>query len=148
MAVRVTSPVEMAAMLAVTVPPDQHDGNFSATRWLLDERNVALRIGPDLAMFEHMGPGTYQGHIWFRSKGREALERAEAMLDQMASDHGAKTIVGEIPARNRKTALFMRWLGFSFDGEIERPWGRVLICFREHKHALGHAMKVPLPLAS
>jgi hypothetical protein len=123
---RVTDPLELAALLASNVPPEWRHLHFSATAWLSDPRNIALRIGPDLSMFEYYGPGVYLGHIWFASRGRTALERAKAMLDTMFSDYGAQVIRGETP--KREVALFVRKLGFRFDGEADRPIGRVRLC--------------------
>jgi hypothetical protein len=113
-------------MLAANVPQEWRDKPFSSTRWLDDRRNVALRIGPDLAMFEHCGPGSYLGHIWFASRGRTALANARAMLDAMFDDYGAKIIRGETP--KREVEMFVRRLGFHFQGEAIRPIGRVKLC--------------------
>jgi hypothetical protein len=125
--IRVSNPFEMAAMLAVTVPPHLHDGHFSSARWLLDGRNVALRIGPDLGMAEYFGPGVFLLHVWFQSRGKQALERARAMIDEMFETYGAQTLRVEIPEAGKRTAFVARRVGFTMAGEAERPCGRVLL---------------------
>lgn len=123
---RVTDPLELASLLASNVPPEWRHLHFSATEWLSNPENVALGEGPDLSMFEALGGGVFMGHIWFSSRGRTALERAKAMLNAMFSDYGAQVIRGETP--KREVALFVRKLGFRFDGEADRPIGRVRLC--------------------
>lgn len=146
---RVRSPIDLACLLAATVPDELHDGRFSSVEWLKDTRNIALRIGPNLAMFEWCGPQTYLGHIWFASRGRTALLHARAMIEEMVETYGAKTIRGEIPEKGRRTMLFTRWLGFHPVGEVMRPWGRcIVVQLGELTTAADCGMKEPQSLAS
>jgi hypothetical protein len=146
---RISSPIDLAAHLAATVPDHLHDGRFSSIVWLKDPRNVALKIGPDLAMFEWLGPQSYLGHCWMASRGRTALLHARAMLDDMTAEYGATLIRGEVPVSNRKMRLFAGWLGFEEEGEALRPWGRcTLMSYREQKNVPASATRVALPLAS
>jgi hypothetical protein len=117
----------MAAMLAVTVPSELHDGTFSASIWLADPRNVALRIGPDLGMAEYFGPGIYLLHVWFASRGKQAIAHAKAMIGEMFDGYGAQLLRVEIPVAGKRTAFVARRVGFTITGEAERPLGKVLL---------------------
>lgn len=113
-------------MLAANAPAGQIDETFDAREWLSDPRNVALRSGADLAMFEHVGTHTFLGHVFFASRGREATAKAQAMLVEMF-EAGAWRIIGEIPAYRRDVRLFMGRLGFKAIGQAMRPQGRVIV---------------------
>lgn len=105
----------------------QVGSDFSAKAWLADARNVALRIGNDMAMFEYMGPGVAMGHIWFHSRGRKAFTRAKSLLDHMASDYGVNRIMGEVPCWRHDVQRFVRKLGFTAIGIAERQIGKVIV---------------------
>jgi hypothetical protein len=124
---RVNNPFEMAAMLAVTVPRELHDGTFSSASWLADPRNVALRIGPDLGMAEYFGSGVYLLHVWFQSRGKDAIDRAKAMIGEMFDTYGATRLRVEIPRQGRRTAFVARRVGFTMSGEVDRPLGKVML---------------------
>lgn len=124
---RVTSAVELATLLAANVPPEWRGLPFSASAWLAQDGNIALRVDNDLAMFEWIEPGVYLGHTWFASRGKRALANGRAMLRAMF-DHGASEIRGETPVAKPEAMLFARRLGFTYAGEAERPIGRVRLC--------------------
>ena len=104
-----------------------HDGTFDPKAWLLDTRNIALRIEDDLGMFEHCGPGIYLGHVWFQSRGREAVTRAKAILAEMFASYGATRINGETPVTCPHAWAFARLLGFKRIGFAMRPMGVVIL---------------------
>ena len=120
----VRNPLVLAALLYGNAPDGQVDDTFDAREWLSDPRNIALRIGEDLAMFEHCGPGVYLGHIWFVSRGKVAITRARMLIEDMRK-RGAMTIRGEIPAGRKDVQAFMARLGFKSTGDAVRPQGRV-----------------------
>jgi hypothetical protein len=124
---RVTEPIELASLLAANVPKEWRDKPFSATHWLSDPRNIALRIGPDLSMFDHLGPNIYMGHSWFATRGRAALAHGRAMLDAMFHDYGAELIRGETPTTKPAALMFAKLLGFTVTGEAIRPIGKVTL---------------------
>jgi hypothetical protein len=127
--------------------PDYMDRtNFDAEEWLSDERNIALRLSDDLGMAEWIEPGVYAIHVWFASRGRVALERAKAMLTELA-EHGATQVICEPDAFRRDVNLFCRLVGFEHVRQAQRPWGKVnvrVLSFREHpmppKYAIGETV--------
>jgi len=94
--------------------------------WLSDIRNVAMLEGDDLALFDYVAPGIYSIHLFFRSRGKEAVEAGKAITRRMF-DHGAKMIVGHVPAINRKAGVIARMAGYHFAGTRETPYGKVLV---------------------
>jgi hypothetical protein len=78
-------------------------------------------------MAEYFGPGTYLLHVWFASRGKQAIDRAKAMIGEMFDSYGAHLLRVEIPATGRRTAFVARRVGFTITGEAERPLGKVLL---------------------
>lgn len=95
--------------------------NFDAAAWLSDDRNIALRIGEDVGMAEWFAPGVYQIHVWFVSRGKQALERARAMLATLQAD----SLFCEPDAFRRDVNWFCRMIGFEHARFAKRPWGKV-----------------------
>ena len=116
---------ELAYLLDANGPGDQIGDDFSPQAWIKDPQHLALRIGNDLAMFEHKGDGEWLGHIWYNSRGQRALDRARIMLNAMFARYSAKVINGEVPATRKDVAAFVRRLGFEPTGTAVRPQGRV-----------------------
>lgn len=135
---RVRNPDELAALLAANVPDCINDGTFKPADWLSDTRNVALRVGDDLGMFDHAGPGIFLGHVWFQSRGKEAQAIARQILAEMFASYGATRICGETPTVRPDAWLFARRLGFVKIGEAVRPMGRVILSV-----LIGNSQPVP-----
>lgn len=135
MPMRLTDPHELQRLIEQNAPADQINGmpeygigpmNYAA--WCADERNIALRIGDDLALFEYFSPGLYQGHVFFASRGKEALRNGKAIMGAM---DGA-AVYGETPLGDNYRAVhwFNRQMGFVPVREVERPWGRRMFYVR------------------
>jgi hypothetical protein len=74
---------------------------------------IVLSNGVDaMAVFEATTPFVFQSHILFTEtcRGRRAIETGKAMVEWMF-DHGALTLWGATPRRNRKARWFNRQLG-------------------------------------
>lgn len=123
-----TDPAELAALLKANARDDWRPDAGDAAQWLAQPRNFALADGGDLGMFTARGewPGPLEGHVFFASRGRRALEVARTMLGR-AFDYGATEILGETPARYRDAVIFARLLGFERVGEAERPYGMAVL---------------------
>jgi hypothetical protein len=82
-----------------------------AEEWLADPRNFALVEGDDLSLFMAEGewPGPLHAHVFFASRGKQALEIARRMLGQ-AFGYGATEIIAQTDFRD--AAMFARLLGF------------------------------------
>jgi hypothetical protein len=90
------------------------------TALVSDRRNVCLSNGSDLAIFAWRGPGIYEGHLEFKSRGREAIRVGKAMLAEMRD---ARMIWGPTPVGLRHVRWFQRQLGFVSHGIMATPEG-------------------------
>lgn len=124
---RIHSPIEFADLLYANAPAGLIDDTFDAAAWIVNPQNIALRIGRDMGMAEHCGPGVYEIHVWFASHGAEALKNAHAMIDAMFERYGATLLRGETPTICPYAWLFTRRLGFKRTGMAERSMGRVIL---------------------
>lgn len=120
---------------------------FDAREWLSEPGNVALRLGEDLAMFEYLGPGVYQGHIFFASRGSAAETKARLMIAEMMT-MGAHTIRGEIPVYRKDVRQFMARIGFDFAGHAIRPMGKVVLATINNPSSFETMAKEAVPLAT
>lgn len=136
---------ELASILDANAPANQILPDFDPHEWLENPEHLALAIDHDLAMFEHGGGDRWVGHIWFRSRGKLALERASILLSLMFRRFGAKAILGEIPANRKDVALFMARLGFETVGkgrhECGVPVNIVCLSLGEQRTAPIHAKR-------
>lgn len=82
-------------------------------RILAEPRNIVLIEGDNLAMFLWRWPGIYEGHVLYTAKGKDAENLARQMLEAMS---GAM-ILAVTPQRH--VGLFLRRLGFKFNGTVE-----------------------------
>lgn len=99
------------------------EGELDPSILLSDERNVCLFDGRGGALFAWRGPGIYEGHSFFRVRGREAIILGFKILDNMFDHHGARMIWGLTPSDNRPARWFNRQLGFASHGEMTTPEG-------------------------
>jgi hypothetical protein len=123
-----SDPGRFHALIAANARDEWKPSIADAAQWLSDPRHFALVEGNDLAMFEAEGewPGELAGHMFFASRGRDALKVAKAMLGQ-AFAYGATAITGETPERYPEALWFIRQLGFRPVGEKETPNGKAIL---------------------
>jgi hypothetical protein len=100
------------------------EGDLDPTGLIADRRNKWLFDERGGAVFVWRGPGIFEGHSFFRVRGREALYLGKAMLGVMFDNYEARMIWGATPLSNRPARWFNRQLGFQSLGEIETPSGR------------------------
>jgi len=89
------------------------------TALVSDQRNVCLTNGKDIAIFAFRGPGIFEGHLRFVSRGREAIKVGKAMLAEI----DARMIWGPTPVHLRHARWFQRQLGFVSHGIMATPAG-------------------------
>lgn len=148
---RVTNPLVLSALLDGNVPEDLKDGTFDAAAWLADDRNIALRIDDDLGTFDYIAPGIFLAHVWFSSRGQQALDRARLILGEMFDRYGATRLGGETPASHPNVWAFALKLGFRQVGVDQKPMGNVILSVylgdadREHQSPLSHATREVVP---
>lgn len=106
----------------VTDPSEANSiyGEGDLTALIEDRRNVCLTNGKDLAIFAFRGPGIFEGHLHFVSRGREALRVGKAMLDAMPE---YRMIWGPTPVHLKNVRWFQRQLGFVSHGVMATPEG-------------------------
>lgn len=85
-----------------------------------DQRNVCLTNGRDLAIFAFRGPGIFEGHLQFVSRGREAIRVGKEMLAAMPE---YRLIWGPTPVHLKNVRWFQRQLGFVSHGVMATPEG-------------------------
>lgn len=96
------------------------DGVLDATVLLADRRNVCFVSDGGGALFRWTGPGVFEGHSFFRARGREALSLGRAIISKMRCD----LIWGQTPEQLKHVRWFNRQLGFRSLGLIDTPEGR------------------------
>jgi hypothetical protein len=85
--------------------------------------NICLIDGDNLAIFPWRGPDTYEAHVAFTARGREALTIAARMLDTMRSAYGARSFWTLIPVESRHVRMFARSIGFRSKGMLTTQHG-------------------------
>lgn len=108
----------------VTRAIGDYDDNFDVGRWLSDSRNIALSDGGDVNLFEYKSAGTYEGHFFYRSRGKAAVKTAERMLEEIFSFPQVDVIVGLTPTDKTGAIRLTRHLGFKSYGLVDHPRGR------------------------
>lgn len=80
--------------------------------WVARPGNVPILFeNGDVALFDHEGGDTYQGHFLFKSRGRKAIEHAREAFRRMFVDHGCGLIFGMVPDFRRDAKMVVRWAG-------------------------------------
>lgn len=97
------------------------EGELDPTALIADRRNVWLFDEDGGACFAWRGPGIYEGHSFFRVRGRKAIQLGRSILHAMFDLYDARVIWGATPIENKAARWFNRQLGFLSLGEIEMP---------------------------
>jgi hypothetical protein len=120
-------PDELSRLIERNGPPGFMAG-IDPSEWLVDPRHFAIVEGDDLGLFEagDEWPGPLCAHVLFKSRGRQVIDTARAMLDQ-AFSFGATRILGETPERYRHALMFARLLGFAPYGVATRDGKRIIL---------------------
>jgi hypothetical protein len=125
---RLVDPARLAELLNANARDEWKPGIEDAARWLADPAHFALVDGNDVGMFEATGewPGPLKAHVFFASRGKQALDTARAMLE-IAFGYGATEIIGETPERYPGAVLFALKLGFDRVGEERTEHGTYIL---------------------
>lgn len=105
-------PDELNALLRANAPADQIGPYFDAAEWLGNMNNLAVAIDNDMALFEHLHGSEYTGHVWFASRGKQALINGRELVAFMFDRLGASRLHGEVPAWRKDVLAYVRRLGF------------------------------------
>lgn len=95
------------------------EGPLSVHELIADERNVFLVEGDNGAAFLWRGPGVFEGHGFFKARGREALRIGRRMLGSMEGQ--ACLLWGTTPVELKAARWFNRQIGFRSLGIIDTP---------------------------
>lgn len=92
--------------------------------WLAKEKNVMLtdELG-NVGIAAEYYPGVYTGHWFFKSRGKEAMEVARAMLRVMFDDLDIQLMRGLTPVELRGARMLARKMGFTSYGILQYPDG-------------------------
>lgn len=98
------------------------DEGEDAAALLADRRNICLIADDGGAMFAWRGPNIYEGHTFFRCRGRDAIRLGRDVLREIET-RGARLVWGITPEGLRHVRWFNRQVGFVSHGMIETPEG-------------------------
>ena len=97
------------------------EGELDAATLLADRRNVCLMADGGGALFRWSGPGVYEGHSFFRVRGREAVALGKGLCHAM--EGYADLLWGLTPVHLRHVRWFNRKIGFRSLGVKATPEG-------------------------
>lgn len=97
------------------------EGPLDVSFLLSDPRNIALIDEGGGALFRWTGPRIFEGHSFFRARGRTAISLGSDMLAHMAGR--ADLIWGLTPAELRHVRWFNRKIGMRSLGMMTTPEG-------------------------
>jgi hypothetical protein len=96
---------------------------FDYEGWLANHYNIMYVSGEDVGLLTYDYPGVYTGHWFFKSRGKDALNTAFAMLDKLFRDRDAKLVRGITPVGLKGARYLAKRLGFQSLGIEEYPDG-------------------------
>jgi hypothetical protein len=99
---------------------DVHGESLDPTALLSDIRNRLYFDERGGAIFAWRGPGIYEGHSFFRVRGRDAIKAGREVLTHILD---ARLVWGLTPESNRPARWFNRQVGFQSQGMLETPEG-------------------------
>jgi hypothetical protein len=104
-----TLPTEI---IAEAIDTAELNRGVSGAAWLASPDNVPVTFdNGDIALFEHEGDKVFEGHLLFKSRGKQAVDHAREAFRRMFVDHGAEVLFGMIPHFRRDAKMVVRWAG-------------------------------------
>jgi hypothetical protein len=98
--------------------------NFSTHEWIKDYNNLCFTDGKgSYGLLEYNSDGYYTGHYFFIVRGRQALELARTILEEVFLTYGVKVVRGLTPVGNLGAKWMNKQLGFTYLGNVEVPQG-------------------------
>lgn len=98
-------------------------GPLDARDLLSDRRNICLVGDMGGAMFAWRGPGIFEGHSFFRCRGKSAILLGAWLLALLFEEHNARMVWGLTPEHLKHVRWFNRQVGFRSHGLMETPDG-------------------------
>lgn len=98
--------------------------SFDYEGWLANRYNIMYVEGDDVGLLTFEYPGVYNAHWFFKSRGKDALDTAFDMLDDLFNTSDAKAIRGITPIDLKGARYLAKRLGFISMGIEEYPDGK------------------------
>lgn len=94
-------------------------GGFDLTSWISDKNNLAFvdDIG-NIGLLEYDSPGLYNSHMFFVSRGREAINKAIEMIGYAFEHCPVQVMRGYTDVSNRAARWIDRQLGYTSYGVL------------------------------
>lgn len=104
--------------------------------WLSDPDNIVLQNDKgDVMLFEHGIRDIYSGHYFFKSRGRQAIQSAIEILDELFNTcYNIPVIMGLVPLTHLGARWLTRHIGFKSYGvqrTSQRPYELFIITKEE-----------------
>lgn len=89
--------------------------------WLENPHNIILiNAKEDVAIFEDMGNGLVNGHYYFKSRGKQAIEAGQNFLDEIFNEcYNIQVIRGFVKITTLGARWISRRLGFTSHGVVK-----------------------------
>jgi hypothetical protein len=104
---------------ATTPYPESVPANFDFEGWLANHRNIMYVVGDNVGLATYEYPGVYNAHWFFTARGKEALDIAFQMYDDLFNKQGAKAVRGITPVDLKGARYLAKRIGFISLGIIE-----------------------------
>lgn len=88
-------------------------GRFHPAKFLSNRRNVVVLNGQDLVLLEHVQDVLYSGHMFFVSRGRQAIKSVQECLDVVWDETPVQTIRGLTPITKPGALWLAKHIGFT-----------------------------------
>lgn len=120
----VTRSFDTEVMKAAVAPyPDIMPSPFDFEGWLANHLNIMYVVDGNVGLATYEYPGVYNAHWFFKARGKEALDIAFAMYDDLFNVQGAKAVRGITPVELRGARYLAKRIGFISMGIEEYPDG-------------------------
>lgn len=100
---------------------------MSGEEWLSEPRNMFLHSEGDLALFDYISPGQYAIHLFFESRGRDAIDRVKQFTKLMFDQYDAHMLYGYVPVFRRDVAYVAAQSGWHYVGIRQSNFGPVRV---------------------
>jgi hypothetical protein len=91
--------------------------------WLGDDKNVMYDVDGNVGLATYDYPGCYTAHWFFKVRGKEALDLAFRMYDDLFNNQGAVVVRGITPIGLKGARYLAKRIGFVSMGFIETDNG-------------------------
>lgn len=94
--------------------------DFYPEEWLENIDNIALiNENDDVMLFQYIKDGTYFGHYFLFSRGREAVRAASEFIQELFAEYPVNRIVGLTPITNLGARWMNKRINFKSQGVMD-----------------------------